>query len=180
MNRTSSIAAVLLLALASGPAAAAPRAGFIRFEGIAGDGGDAGHPGWFSSQFLEVAGLGSGASAGKGSGAGSVGLSGGGPGFDALVRACLSHRTFATAEVALGTATYVLEGVAVDGIHIYGAGVASGASAGKGPVSVSFRFTSLREPHAPKPEAATRLGNVGPLGVVPLLVAPTPTPPRSK
>ncbi len=173
----------LLAALAAGlPAAAAGRAGFIRFEGIAGDGGDATHPGWFSSQFLEVAGLGGGASAGKGgAGTGSVWLSGGGPGFEALVRACLSRRTFSSAEVAFGTETYLLEGVALDGIQIYGGGTASGASVSKGAIFISFRFTSLRDPRAPaKPTATTRAGSLGTLAVAPLLIVPTPTPPRPK
>lgn len=173
----------LLAGLVAGPpAAAAGRNGFIRFEGIAGDGGGATHPGWFSSQFLDVAGLGGGASAGKGGGGtGSVWLAGGGPGFEALVRACLSHRNFASAEVAFGPDTYVLEGVALDGIQLYGGGVASGASAGKGAIFVSFRFTSLRDPRAPaKPGATTRAGNLGTLAAAPLLVVPTPTPPRPK
>lgn len=179
MNRTSLLAVVLILALASAAATAAPRPGSIRFEGIAGDGGDAQHPGWFSSQFLEVGGLGSGASVGNGGGNGSVWLRGGGPGFDALVRACLSHQNFGSAEVAFGTATYVLEGVALDGIQVYGA-PASGGASGKGPVMVSFRFKSYRDAHGPKPGATTRLGSVGPLGAAPLLVARTPTPPRPK
>jgi hypothetical protein len=173
----------LLACLIGGPpAAAAGRNGFIRFEGIAGDGGDATHPGWFASQFLEVSGLGSGASVSKGGGGtGSVWLAGGGPGFDALVRACLSHRSFSSADVALGPEGYVLEGVALDGIQIFGASASSGASAGKGAVVVTFRFTSLRDAHAPaKPTATTHAGSLANLAVAPLVIVPTPTPSRPK
>lgn len=176
-----SAAAVLVLALASGPAAVAGKPGFIRFEGITGDGGDAAHPGAFASPSLDVPGFGSGGGAGKpGPGAGSVSLQGGGPGLDALVRACLNHQRFASAEVSSGTSVYVFDGVVLNGIQIYGGSMSSGVSVGKAPVVVTFQYTSYRDAHASQPTASSRLGNVGAFGAAPLLIAPTPTAPRPK
>ena len=182
-TRPSSLARLLLVTLAaSRPAAAAGAHGFIHFDGIAGDGGDAEHPGWFRSQSLEVAGLmGSGGVNPKTGGIGSFWLAGGGAGFDALVRACLSHQNFATAEVAFGPDKYVLGSVALEGIQVYGGGAtATGAGAGKGPIVVSFRFMSLHDERVPGPGLSTRAGGAVKVGVAPLLLAPTPTAPRSR
>ena len=56
------------------PAAAACKPGFIRSDGITGDGGDAAHQGWFQSAAVDIVGMGSGMSMPSASGPGSFEL----------------------------------------------------------------------------------------------------------
>jgi hypothetical protein len=167
---------VLAVLIAGSPAAAAGRNGFIRFDGITGDGGDAGHQGWFASARIDVLGQGSGASIPKGAGGGTFALARDGAGFAALVRACLGRQRIATAEVSYGAERYELDGVSVEAVQV---GTLGGMGTAAGPILVTIRYSSVRDPRAAAgPVGAPKTGVVGPAGMAPALLTPTPAGPR--
>jgi hypothetical protein len=160
------------------PAAAAGKDGFIRFDGITGDGGDAGHPGWFASARIDVLGQGSsGASIPKGAGSGSFTLARDGAGFAALVRACLGRQRITTAEVSYGPERYELDGVSVEAVQVGTLG--SGMGAATGPILVTIRYSSVRDARAgSRPVGVAKTGVAGAPLMAPAFLTPTPAAPR--
>lgn len=124
------------------PAAAASQSGFARFDGIAGDGGDAQHQGWFQSASIEFAGFASGRSIPAGGGTFSFGLARDGAGFASLVRACIGQQRIPKAEVAIGPDRYELSGVTVEMVSV---GTKGSSRSAAGPIVVSVRYQSMRD-----------------------------------
>ncbi len=176
MKSSRPVVVALTALMVAWPAAAGGRAGFFRIDGIAGVGGDAGHPGAFASQALDFPKIaGSGMSIPKGGGTGSFTLNGEGPGFAALVKACLAHTVFQTGELAFGPERYLLEGVSVESVHV-------GASQGSGlapaaPIVVSVRYRDVRDARAGNgPGALSRAGT----RVIAAPLLPTAATPKPK
>jgi hypothetical protein len=136
------------------PAAAVSKGGFVRLDGIAGDAGDSQHQGWFQSGKIDFGGLVSGMSIPVGGGTFSFDLARDGAGFAALVRACLGRQRIPTAELAIGSDRYELAGVTVEMITV---GTKGSGMATAGPIVVSLRYQSIRDPRTSVPSTG-RMG----------------------